>query len=722
MRLRENGTWHLAPVFIALFLMTTCLSAQPKRLWQRHGVPNGSTQLVVEPTSGVMAFTTGTDERSTLMIRFPDGEVQTRQLFGPEPKMQFIDEQTLLLFSPEFVAEYNINTRRITRQHRWTLATFVGENFLPPEFVLSADGEEALINVTVDAKPMEERWLRVNTRTMELLDDFWTSQWDLKATFRAPTTDYLLYDHNEVYLNGKERMMFPSGHRILTLQSMNERCWVLHHDSATKALWLSLIRLDSAVFVEQRKMIDSTAHWISREIRIDDGHLIVALERDVYVLDPTTLETRTHITDAVYPSTVDVSANGGYYLNRSRELIELDAALQPADTLAHLSHSLQSITQDRRGRVLVAQQRLKELDPLTGMTRPVAAGSFTPADDYATDFILADPSSDRFAMMVTTGFTTNTLYFFDGPERETLQFILYIGAVPDPSFFSFEPLWKPQFIPGTSDVIVASSCSEVIHFNMIERFTPTSDTLAPLRTNVRKLDAHLGVRFISNTDATRFVFGTTWQSPLHHLGDFDVEIPTATTAIYHPASASFIMDHPQGVQLFSDDEWNTSPPTELGERMIPLCASANRPFVLGWLDSTSRIALFNVETSSIIWRNTPSARPTAAYLDEGGRWFVISYEMGVTEGYAIDSMSVSRPDTPRPLVQVAPNPSLSVIDLQTIDELRSVDGWQIFDRNGILVLSGIGTSVDITSLSSGSYSALVRSGAEYLRTSFVVMR
>ncbi|RPI67378.1 MAG: hypothetical protein EHM43_08480, partial [Ignavibacteriae bacterium] len=104
-------------------------------------MPNGATQLVVEPTSGVMAFTKGTDEWSQVMIRYPDGEVQTRDLPGAEPKLHFLDEQTLLIFSLEMVAEVNTSTRTMTRLDRWSPATFVGENFLGPEYTLSADGE-----------------------------------------------------------------------------------------------------------------------------------------------------------------------------------------------------------------------------------------------------------------------------------------------------------------------------------------------------------------------------------------------------------------------------------------------------------------------------------------------------------------------------------------------------------------------------------------------------
>jgi len=76
-------------LFFTLFVFASSLSAQPTRMWQRSGVPNGATQLVVEPTSGVMAFTKGTDEWSQVMIRYPDGEVQTRDLPGAEPKLHF---------------------------------------------------------------------------------------------------------------------------------------------------------------------------------------------------------------------------------------------------------------------------------------------------------------------------------------------------------------------------------------------------------------------------------------------------------------------------------------------------------------------------------------------------------------------------------------------------------------------------------------------------------
>jgi hypothetical protein len=443
-----------------------------------------------------------------------------------------------------------------------------------------------------------------------------------------------------------------------------------------------------------------------RDLRIADDHLILTLERDVYVLDPITLGTRALLKDVALPSTISLNADGGFYLNRSRDLIEVNRDIKPVSTIARVVHSIYSFAQDRRSQLFGAQQRLVEVDPLTGRSTAASAGPFTNADNYATDHIVADPSSDRFAMMVTNEFNINTIYVFDGPDRETLQFKIEIGNSPDPVVTYYEPLWSPVFIPGTNDVLIASSCLLFDHFNMVERFTPTSDTIAPERFMVRMLDEHLGIRFTANTDGTRFMFSPSTSAP----------------AIYHPASASFITDHPQGVQLFPDDPTNPSPPIELGERMIPLCASANGAYVLGWLDSTSRVALFNVETSTIIWRNEPTARPTAAHLDIGGAWFVISYGMGVTEGYVLDSLAIKRDDTPRPLVQVAPNPSMTSITLVTDDQFETIDAWQVFDRNGILVLSGTGTSVNITSLSSGSYSALVRSGTAYTSVAFVVMR
>jgi hypothetical protein len=57
-------------------------------------------------------------------------------------------------------------------------------------------------------------------------------------------------------------MALPSGHRILTLQAMNERCWVLHYDSTTTALWLTHVLLDTTMVAEQRQMLAAATPWI----------------------------------------------------------------------------------------------------------------------------------------------------------------------------------------------------------------------------------------------------------------------------------------------------------------------------------------------------------------------------------------------------------------------------------------------------------------------------
>lgn len=694
---------------IVLLSMAT-LSAQPRRMWQKSGAIENIVRMAIEPTSGVMAFATGGEERSTFSVRYPDGEVVTRQLACSGPTLQFIDEETLLLFSLELVTEFNISTREITHQQELSLESYLGWFYVGvPNYLLSADASEVLIDAIVGSGKKEHLIVRIDVRTLEELERFTISEWDRDVTFRSPTTDYLFYDYDEVFVEGQQSIQFPKRHRIESIASLHDTCWVMHLDSATKSLWVSRILLDPPSIETQRQIIDNVELWHARSIQIEHGTVVFGFEHDLHALDPHTLETDAVLTNATYLTTASFTADGGAYRTKNGYLITFNNSFEPIDTLTLSDFSIYSLTQDREGRLFGAQGTLVEIDPLTGQTT---------AFGRATDRVLSDHSSDRFATM-----SEGAIFILDDPDTDWLQLRLDYGNAPDSNYALFEPLWSPFFVDGKTDVIITSRCLDQDHFMLIERLTPTADTIAPIRTTIGQFENVVGNRCITNADASRFVIYAERSSwPLTIVNGLASKVDGSTAAIYHSFSSSFIMDDSVGVRFFRDNDDTLAPPIDLGERMIPLCAWKNGPYVLGWLDSTSQIAIYNVDTESIIWRNDPSSMPTASHIDEGGKWFVVSYAMGITEGFSLDSMSIDRGNSDTPMFTIGPNPSSVNIELRILNGLQTINGWQIFDGNAHLISTGTGTSINITSLPVGLYHLVVNAGSKSTSASFVVVR
>jgi hypothetical protein len=202
------------------------------------------------------------------------------------------------------------------------------------------------------------------------------------------------------------------------------------------------------------------------------------------------------------------------------------------------------------------------------------------------------------------------------------------------------------------------------------------------------------------------------------VGANAVRMNNASSVIYNPSTHNFHIDHNNGMVFWHEGGQAPSNTWQLGGRVHPIAIQPNRPWTSFVWAFDEALRIFDERTGDF----DPTfkmncARPLTMHVDHNGAWFVVSYPLGVMEGYSLgptSNVDEGEPSTTSaPALTLHPNPASNIVSI-TAD--APITGWGLYSVNGQLLLSGTDPSITTSTLSPGAYYVVVNIGSQRLCT------
>lgn len=720
-----NTTLRYSTGIAVALLMAATLMAQPTLLWQTSGIPKEATAVAVAPGSGVVAVAAKSDAAPAVKFRHPNGRVVTYPLTVTEPTLRFLDDSLLLVYSTERSQLIEVDVDELTASTRWSAAWDPYKEFnvehSEMDVSVSMDGRYALLNTVRVFLSKPNRCAVMDLSTMTVLEVDTMTDVSQRSIFRHPGHDRISYDRDEIILNDAQRITIPDAYVIFSVFAYQDTCWVLHRDTANTSVWLTRVSLNPLAVIRQQNiyldpLITPVFH---RECRPD--RLIVHTKDHERVLNSTTFETIGKIDSLKSSTPTSYTSEGGVYISPTYELISVNTTLTAVDTLERPAVSVPSFAQDRRGKLYAAHARVRELHPTTGVLQKADDGYFAQRPDYFPSHISADTTSDRFSVMAGA-----ELLLFENVELDSVT--CSVGSVKELDGVEYDEDWMPlqcvSFKHNSPDIIVAGRITGISPAITIHRISPGPNSVPISRMLVRLNERSPGP-VVANSNAIVFALpvpDTTYDVRI--VGARSAHIDNASSVIYDPDTQSFLADHRDGVQAWNERDTTPTNIWNLGGRVHPLAIQPDRPsksFVWAFDEA---LMLFDERTGDF----DPTfkkvcARPLTMHVDHNGAWFVVSYPLGVMEGYSLgptSNVDEGEPSTTSaPALTLHPNPASNNV---TITADAPINSWSLYSVSGQHLLSGTDPSIITSTLSPGAYYVVVNIGNQRLCTMVSVVR
>lgn len=703
---------------LVLTVSAIAINAQPRSLWQHHGVHVNTGRVAVSPSGQTLAYSTHQDQRYVVTIVHRGGDPFSIET--PTTSFaQFVHDDTVLVVSSyQNIYRVHVPTKSIVVDHTWNWDTVFRDVYRMSDPIVSPDGRRCIVTANQGFSDYEYQCAVMDLTTMSVVQFFTLDDHKRKVRFGSERNSLLFYDGDEIIVDEQTRLPLLNSKYITDIAVFGDTCWVAHHDVAEDGLWISKVSLDPLTLVLQRRV--STDYEPSGGIEyIARLNVVVAEATDgLMIVDASSLNPRDEIEDIsdvghLSYSTVDIVGR-----TKDRYLVSMTDSFQPNDTVLAPITLTRSLTQDRSGVLFAAQDSLRTIDVWLGTEQRVNLGVPTSHQLTSLSYIAADPNSDLFAAK-----THGDLHLYSGEHRDSLVMRINIDRGPGNILFHQEPFQVLQFDANRSSIVTLGWYQYgSTHRSEIQRYPISLEPDSPHPKGITSVVTPYRdqVQGVSNGEYDRFVLcGRDAGDQVVLIGDTTTSIPTATSATYQSTMGVFILDHPRGLQYVSGSTLSVIDSIDLGERLLPLCAASNNTYILGWLTGSSVLALYDINKRAITWRSEHRVRPLTSIIDRDGAWFVVSFPHGMLEAYATGTVSSVSNSVSVPDVRLYPQPGK---DQVVIASPMAIDVWTVYDLSGQVIHSGSGTVIPTASFSTGLYIVIATSATNTVRLPMIVQR